>query len=282
MKLMRLKVTFLASWLVLIFVINRLIEPMAISNAAIAFVFVIVFATPLMPHKPAGLWWVITILPIAALLLIKIDAGMLSGVLGVYLALIDTVIVAVTIFLASWINTSLIEFESSVAQLTLGENHRLSEKDSSGMSVIYREVRRARNHQRPLALISIGIEEQSIDVAVKKMVEEIQLTLVKQFKLQQLSKILSEQLEDCAIVVKENDRFLAVLPETEPDELPIVLDRLRVNAHNVVNVDLKIGAATLPNDSYTFDGLLDKATQSMMNNQEVQAYVVLDKQPIEQ
>jgi hypothetical protein len=282
MKLMRLKITILTSWLVLIFIINRLIEPMAISNAAIAFLFVIVFTMPLIPRMPAWLKWVITILPIASLLVTKIDTGMLSGVLGFYMALIDIAVVTFTVILTNWINASLHEFESSVAQVTLGENQKKVEKETTGMGILYREVRCARNHQRPLALISIGIEEQSIDVAVKKMVEEIQLTLVKEYKLQQLSKILSEQLEDCAIVVKEADRFLAVLPETDPDELPIVLDRLRQNAISRVHIELKIGAATLPNDSYTFEGLLDKATQSMASDQEIQTYVVLDKQPIEQ
>lgn len=281
MKRIRLRVTILASWLVFIIIIDRLMDPIAISKASIALVFVMATVTILMPRKPAVLVWVITIVPIIALFLIKLWAGTLLGDFGIYLAIIETFIIAFTIILANRVSAGLSEFESSIAQITLGQSEKAQDTSRSGLGTIYREVRRARNHQRPLALISIGVEEESFNLAVEKMVEEIQLSMVKQYKLQRLSKMLCDQLEDCAIVVKDTDRFLAILPETNPEELPIVLERLRQKAQSQVNIELKIGAATLPNDGYTFEGLLEKATQAMETSQEPIPYVVLDQKSIE-
>lgn len=282
MKRIRIRVTILASWLVLVFITDRLLSPIALSNASIALVFVMVFTTLIMPRKPAALFWILMALPIIALFLIKVSNNTLSGDLGVFLTLFESFLIVITTFLSSWVSAGLNEFESSVAQISLSENGNHRDTAASGLGIIYREVRRARNHQRPLALISIGVEEKSINLAVEKMVEEIQLSMVKQYKLQRLAKMLNEQLEDCAIVVRDTNRFLAVLPETKPDELAIVLERIRYNAHSQVNIDLRIGTASLPDDSYTFEGLLEKATQGMEAGQEAEPHVVLDQKPADQ
>jgi GGDEF domain-containing protein len=282
MKRIRIRVIVLASWLVFIFYINRLLEPVAISSAAIALVFLMATATLLMPRKPVMLVWVIMLLPIFALFFIKVWTGQLLADLGVMLAVIETFMIVFTTILASWVSAGLSEVEASVAQVALGgPQEKTHELAQTGLGVIYREVRRARNHHRPLALISIGVEEKSIDMAVEKMVQEIQLSMVRQYKLQRLSALLCDQLEDCAIVARDADRFLAVLPETAPDELPFVMERLRQKAFSQISLELKIGAATLPEDSYTFEGLLDKATLEMEAEKEPRPFVVLDQQPVE-
>lgn len=279
MKRIRVRVVILACWLIFIFFINRLLEPISISNATVSFVIVMVGTTLAMPRKPAALVWVITIVPIIALFLIELWSGHLSSDLGIYLTILEVFIVVIATVLASWVSGALSEFESSVAQISLGKTQ--DETSRLGLGSIYREVRRARNHQRPLALISIGVEEKSYDLAVNKMVQEIQLSMVKQYKLQGLSKMLCEQLEDCAVIVRDSDRFLAVLPETMPEELPFVLERLRQKAFEQVNLELKVGVASLPHDGYTFEGLVDKATEAMENSNVPQSFVVLDQQSVE-
>lgn len=279
MKRIRVRVVILACWLIFIFFINRLLEPISISNATVSFVIVMVGTTLAMPRKPAALVWVITIVPIIALFLIELWSGHLLSDLGIYLTILEVFIVVIATVLASWVSGALSEFESSVAQISLGKTQ--DETSRLGLGSIYREVRRARNHQRPLALISIGVEEKSYDLAVNKMVQEIQLSMVKQYKLQGLSKMLCEQLEDCAVIVRDSDRFLAVLPETMPEELPFVLERLRQKAFEQVNLELKVGVASLPHDGYTFEGLVDKATEAMENSNVPQSFVVLDQQSVE-
>ena len=78
-----------------------------------------------------------------------------------------------------------------------------------------------------------------------------------------VSKSLCNKLEDCDIVVQTNNHFLVVLPETTPDALPGLIERLSKQVTDEVGVTIKVGTASLPQDSFTFEGLLNKATLEM-------------------
>jgi hypothetical protein len=175
------------------------------------------------------------------------------------------------------------EFENVVNNITLGQPEEKIKSSLMGEGSIYREVRRARNHQRPLALISIGVDEKSLKPTVEKMVQEIQRSMMRQYKLRELSKVLCNELEDCAVIVQDTDHYLAVLPDTSPEELPFVITRLRQKACDQVGIDLKIGSASLFNDSYTFDGLVERAIRDMKSDREPQPQpaVVKDTYPLE-
>ena len=158
---------------------------------------------------------------------------------------------------------AIFDFENAVADITLSHREKVIETTTEGQGILYREVRRARNHQRPLAVMAISIDENSIKDALDRIVKEAQDSIIRQFTLANVSKTLCEKLEDCDIVVQTNNHFLVLLPETKPDDLPGLIDRLRKQVVDQVGVELKIGTASLPQDGFTFEGLLDKATLEM-------------------
>lgn len=282
MKKIRLRVIVLASWLVLISLIGGLLSPAALNKVTFGFVLVMVVAGLLLPRKPAFQRSAIMFFFIVALLIVKFITGDLLGYRAILLAIVEVCVITITLILSGWVGMSLTGFENAVTKLTLGQREKKVDPGIPGQGSIYREVRRARNHQRPLALISIGVDEKTIDLADDQMVQEIQRSMLKQFKLRELSKLLSEQLEDCAVIVQDDDRYLAVLPDTLPEEISYVVERLRQKALVEVGVAVKIGVATLPGDGYTFEGLVDKANQMMQVDREPQSAPVRDQHPVEQ
>jgi GGDEF domain-containing protein len=101
-------------------------------------------------------------------------------------------------------------------------------------------------------------------------VQAAQLTLMKQYAVSGVSKVLCEELEDCNVVVQSNGHFLIGLPEVTPEQLPTLMERLRQLVSEQVGVSLKIGTASLPQDGLTFEGLQNKAIKDMESDLERQ------------
>jgi GGDEF domain-containing protein len=170
------------------------------------------------------------------------------------------------------VSSAISEFEDAIAHITMGQAGPVAEPPMVGQGLIYREVRRARNHERPLTLIAVAIEEKSVKIALDRMVQEAQLAMIKQYARAAVSKALRDDLEDCDVVVQGDDYFLIALPEVTPEQLPRLMERLRGLVSERVGVTLSIGAASLPQDALTFEGLTDKAVSEMKSN--------LDRQPV--
>ena len=281
MKRLRIRVIILASWLVFFYFIGGILDPVAINPITIGFVFVTVIVSLVIPSMPRVTLWAIILVPVTALLMTRYWVNALSGKQAISLAIAEVCAIAVTIILARWVSIAINEFENAVAKITLGPREKKLQSAELEQGLIYREVRRARNHQRPLALISVSVDNKSIEPAAERMVQEIQRSMMGQYKLRVLSKMLCAELEDCAVIVQENDHYLAVLPETAPEELQVVIERLRQKAYNQLGIEIKIGVATLPQDSYTFEGLVERASREMKKDRETQPYIIIDEQPLE-
>ncbi len=263
MKRLRIRVVLLACWLIIFYLMTNYWESLNVSPITHLFMLVLVIAVLASPEvKPAYRWWVL-VGSTAAFVLIK--ALLVPPLLGTYLPItaIETSTVILTTLLLLWVRSAIHEFERAVAHVTLDQQKKISETAVEGQSVLYREVRRARNHQRPLSILAISIDDKSIQGAVERMVKEAQLNVIRQFTLASVSKSLCEKLEDCDTVVQSNDHFLVLLPETKPDDLPALVERLRKQVIDEVGVTLNVGSASLPQDGFTLEGLLDKANLEM-------------------
>ncbi len=281
MKHLRARVILLACWLILFFSAERLSGPIDISNTAYVLVFAMVPIILIRPQVLKIPIWIILTSPISLLLVFKVLMGELSSSMAIVFTIVEVFALIITILLTYRMSMIINGFENSVAKFTIGRHDRMSKSTSVGQGFIYREVRRARNHQRPLALMAIAVDMESFKQTSDPMLQEVPLNMMKEYKLSGVSKTLCDQLEDCAIIVQSKDCFLVALPETKPEEVPIIIERLRKQAAEQVGVSLQIGTASLPKDSYTFEGLVDKATNEMNASNEAQSLNGLERLPVE-
>jgi hypothetical protein len=271
MKQIRFRVAVLVCWLILFDSFGRLIDPLDITAVASMMVLIAAVLTLIAPGLARGPVGVILAIPILLFLVLKAATG--AGVLGMdtFLTITEVCAIAITILLARWVSSAVSEFESAIAHITIGRRGQAPAPPVPGSGSIYREVRRARNYERPLALMAVAVEEKSVQVALDRMVQEAQLTLMKQYALSGVSKVLCEELEDCNVVVQQsNGHFLIGLPEVTPEQLPALMERLRQLVSEQVGVSLKIGTASLPQDGLTFEGLQGKAIEDMESDLERQ------------
>jgi len=282
MKRIRFRVIILACWLVVFCNLERLLEPLNVSNFTYTLALVMVMIALIVPRVARIPLWVILAAPVLVLLLFKAGVGEFANSLSIPHAFTEVCILTLTTFLAYWVNMAIGEFETTVAHISVGRNDKLPESDAVGQGLLYREVRRARNHQRPLTLMTVGVDEKSIKVALDRMVQETQMAMMKQYALSDVSKTLCKTFEDSDIIVKSNDHFLIALPETRAENVPGLIERLRQKVTAEVGLNLKIGTASLPADGFTLEGLIDKATDEMQADLGAYRVTEIEQLPLRQ
>jgi GGDEF domain-containing protein len=225
-------------------------------------------------------WWAYVGLTIVTFAIVKAFTGGFTSSELLPLVITEACALAITSVLTYWVGMAISDFEASVEKISIGHPVRQIEPGLSGEGAVYREVRRARNHQRSLSLLAIEVDDKITKTAQDKIIQEAQESLMRQLVLSRVSKILCEKLEDCDILVRSNDHFLVVAPETTPQNLPWLVERLRQQVADEIGIDLLIGTASLPDDGYTFDGLLDKATRGMRDGLTFDQFLEFELQSI--
>ena len=268
MKRIRLRIIIFTCWLVVFCYLERLLEPLNISSFTFALALAMVMIALIFPRLPHIPLWVILALPVIVLMLFKAGIGEFSKSLSIPHAFLEVCILALTTLLAYWVSLAIREFESSVNHISVGRNDKLPESEAVGQGLLIREIRRARNRQSPLTLMTVEVDGKLNKVALDRMVEETQMAMMKHYVLSYVSKTLCNTFEGSDIIIKSNDHFLIILPETDVKNVPGLIERLRQQVSMKVGVNLKIGTASLPLDGFTLEGLLDKARGEMQADQE--------------
>ena len=263
MKRMRFLVAMLIIWLFLFYNIERLSEPIDIAGVAYTFVPIVAALTISMPRLRRVPLWALLLMPVLVFLALKVLTGYPLWGAAMPLTVTEVCVIAVTIILSRWVSNGVSEFENAVARITIGQLDAPAGPFSTGQAEMYREIRRARHYQRPLALMAVGVEEKSIQVALDRMVQEVQQAMMKRYVLSDIAKTLCQKLEDYNVIAQTNHHFLILLPEVSSDQLAELASRLRQAVSEQVGATLQIGTASFPDDAVTFESLVDKAVGEM-------------------
>ena len=267
MKRMRLLVAILIVWLFLFYNIERLSRPINITKVAYISLPLVALSIILVSRLRKVPLWVILVVPVPLFLALKMWVGFPVWGLALPLTVTEICIIEVTAILTRWVSNGVAELEDVVARITIGFVERLPEPFSKGQAQMYREMSRARHYQRPLALMAVGVDEKSINVALDRLVREVQQAMMKQYVLSDVARTLCDELEEYNIIARSNDHFLALLPEMTSGELADLASRLRQIAAEEVGVALQIGTASYPEDALTFESLVEKAVRNMDGEQ---------------
>lgn len=183
-------------------------------------------------------------------------------------------VIGMTIVLSALTGRRLEELQETLTSLMIGQMSKEVQPFDTGQGLIYREIRRARRHQRPLALLAISPADASLRVSLdefsykapfNRFVEDVQHEIVRKYIFARIARLLIEELEDSMIVTQRNDHFVILLPETPRDEVEKIVKKLGLVSEEKLGVKLKIGLSTFPDEEITFETLLQRAEAEMLN-----------------
>jgi hypothetical protein len=267
MKRLRFLVVTIVLWLFLLYNIERLSQPVNISSVSYILIAVVAALTIMVRWLHRAPLWLILGVPVVSFLVIKKWLGSSLWGAAIPLTVTEMSFIALTSLLARQVSHALSEFDEAVAGITIEMVGKPTEPFATGQGEMYREVRRARTYHRPLSLMTVGIEERSLQNTLPRLVAEAQYAMKKHIALSGIAKALDEELEDHHIIAKQNNHFVVLLPETEQENMAALERQLREAIAERMGITLKIGTSSLSDDTVTFEKLVDKATIEMKTRQ---------------
>ncbi len=268
MRRMHYRVLLLVAWLLFLYTFepaSKFISQQRIDLlTAYAYVFVALVAfigllLPAIHRLPLPLLVSVGVL---VFLVFKVSFGYPLGGRSLSLTVTEVCAFLVTGLLTRQVVWAIREFETSIVNFTIKHVGRHPKTFAIEQGEMYQEVRRAREFNRPLALIAIEPETNSFRVAKEKMVEQVQQATIKQYVFAALAKTLEDQLSPYSIIAQNGDKFLVLMPETRAQDLPHLATQLGELVQESLGLELRIGGASLP-EVETFDELVETAYREL-------------------
>jgi len=251
------------AWLVLFFNIERIYSPINIASSAYILTAACALVVLLWPAvnkvRPA----VLLLLAFLVFLGMKYALGYLSDGSGLPIILTECCALAVTIFLARCVAINCEDLHSAVFCNLSTDLKKRAQPFGIGQDELYREVRRARLFERPLAFLAIGPAAGTVEAAKDRLTEEVMQRILHQYVTARVGDLLSRRLKDCDVIAQRNCHFIAALPETNREAARAISRRLQTESLEKLGIELNVGLCTFPEDEGTFVGLLERAEQEM-------------------
>lgn len=276
MNRLRYLMVALFTWFFFFYNIERISKPINIATFVYIFVFicsVLVMLLPALQRMP--LYWPFLI-ALPPYFFIKNYLGYEIGGSNIPITVTEISAIWLTIVLSGQIGKALQELWQAVSDLTIGQVGKGPYPFEAGQGQIYREIRRARLYNRPAALMAIAPVEESVNHSLDRFMQEAQHEIIHQYVNARIAQLLTEQLEDCDIIVQRGKHFVTLLPETDQERVEDLARRLAAAAEKQLGLKFKVGISTFPDEAVTFGKLLEHAEERMVNSTPV-----ADESPIE-
>ena len=250
-------------WITTLYSMERLLQPLAFTPFLFEFVMAAAVLTIVVPwcHRVSWLW---TFGAAAAALLIvnsRLGFEMVAGALP--LVVTEIVSLGVTVALAWRIARRARALQRDVGDAVFGHLDDRSQPFEVAQVEIYREVRRARLYQRPLALMTISSGDETPKVLPSRLMEMIEKELTQKYLAARLADLLTKELRYSDIIAQRDGYFVALLPESSREEVLELATRIEAAAQETLGLKVRFGVASFPNQEVTFEKLLERAETEM-------------------
>ncbi len=263
MKDLRVRCVAFLAWMFFIHNADKLHE--VIRPLPFVEVFAVAAALPviLLPRiQRLALPWLL-VPPASVLLLLKAGLNHPIGGAALPATVTELCLVGITVAIARWAGRGFEEVHNSLASVVLDHVHRRSRPFESGQEEMYRETRRCRIHQRPLALMVVSPGEANVKVSMDRFVRQVADNIAQDYSAARIAELLSAEMKDCDTITQRDGHFVILMPETGRDAALQTIQRLEATAKEKLGLDLKFGLSVFPDEEITFVGLLERAERNV-------------------
>ncbi|HRV94002.1 MAG TPA: hypothetical protein P5526_17720 [Anaerolineae bacterium] len=271
MNKLRFWMIALILWLIFIFNIERINAPFDIRSYTYVFVAFAAVIALTIPKTRRISYLALLLIPVPGFLLYKALGGG-QNLWGPALPLTVTQVSAIVLtgLISRQISYGLQDVEKLVTDITSGYIGKLPQPFSETQDTIYKELRRARHYHRPLSVVTLNLNDESVQVALPKIVMDVQKAMMKEYILAGVTRVLDENVSDFGTIALRNKQFVVVLPEIDYQEASKMAQDLQKLVHEKLKVRLNFGVASFPTEAITFEALVNIASNGSLTQQDDQ------------
>lgn len=193
------------------------------------------------------------------------SARPLIGGMYTYLTLTELLFLLVLVYLSHDLTQELHGFEQAASYVVLANTGQHLPQVEEAEARIRREMTRSRHYHRALSVIVLEPEQKSLEMAIPRLVEEVQAIIGERYAAVRLAETITEELRvvDTVLEDRENGRFVILCPEIEGQEAKVMMERIRKLLAGRFWVQVRYGTASFPNEALTFEALMTAAAEKI-------------------
>lgn len=128
------------------------------------------------------------------------------------------------------------------------------------------ELTRSRRYHRPLSLVVIESESED-EKTTREMLKSIQHDLLNRFTSARVGQIIDDRIRQTDLVLRDRrGRFIILCPETDLENASLLAGRIAQAVKERISMHILWGAAAFPEEALTFDDLLQKARERLIDS----------------
>jgi GGDEF domain-containing protein len=267
MRELRLWLSLMLVWFFCLYNVERMHAPINLASFVYVLATLVALVVVAMPSlRRVHVAWLL-LAPMPLFFAMKAYLGYMIFGSNIPLTVTEIVAIVITILLARKIAHGLDEFLEAVQSSMIRHLEDSSRPFEVGQYDIYREIRRARAHHRPLSLMAISPSGGSVQVTRNELIEQIQRESVGRYVRSQVANLLAQETRESDVITEREGYFVTVLPETDSEDAQRFAQRLKQNSEKQLGLDLRVGMASFPDQEVTFEQLLARAASGMWNGQ---------------
>src|SRR5687768_9033120 len=143
--------------------------------------------------------------------------------------------------------------------------NRANDIDSENQRIKF-ELTRSRRYHRPLSLVVIESESED-EKTTREMLKSIQHDLLNRFTSARVGQIIDDRIRQTDLVLRDRrGRFVVLCPETDLENASLLAKRIAQAVKERTSLHVLWGVAAFPEEALTFDDLLQKARERLMDS----------------
>lgn len=264
MNRLQLWILLLVIWVMVLVVMELTFTPATIPFDLLLFVLLTVGAGLFFAARQSPTYsFTFIVLLIAFLLTKTLWTGVPRQIEAFYFMATQAGSLALTGLIAQQVGVRIQSLAAAIDGVPLPNATPLPASFADAQAVMYRELQRARHHERPMSVVMLQVDTGAMQAAIPAISAEVHQVMMTRYILSKVARILDEELPNFDPVALRDHCFIAMLPEATAADAAETAQRLHTAIEAQTGLKLQTGTATLRDEAMTFEELIESAAAKL-------------------